>query len=228
MYAVTDIEFTFTGRAAHAAAFPDQGVNALDAGVGFYNAVSAMRQQIKDEARVHGIFTYGGEAPNIIPEKTVMRYYVRALSVSYFDKLKEKVIACARGAAKSAGCSVKIKTRGRVYLPFYPNYPMADAFRQNMGVIGATEEQFSETEEIGSSDIGNLSQTLPALHPEYAIGGREDINHSRNFLKAVMSKKGATAMRVMTKSMAMTVYDLLTDTDLMTKVKADFSRAKKT
>ena len=225
MYAVSDIEFTFTGKASHAAAFPDQGINALDAGVMFYNAVSALRQQMKDEARVHGIFTMGGEAPNIIPEKIVMRYYVRALHVSYFNEIKKRVIECAKGAAKATGCKVRVKSCGHTYLPFYPNYPMAEAFRANMPMAGIKEESFSETEEIGSSDIGNLSQVIPTLHPEYAIGGLDDINHSRNFLSAVMSKKGEKAMTSMTRAMALTVYDLLADRALMKRVKADFAKA---
>lgn len=227
MYAVTEIEFTFLGKASHAAAFPDQGVNALDAGVLFYNALSAMRQQMKDEARVHGIFASGGEAPNIIPEKIVMRYYIRALHVPYFNELKERVIECARGAAKAAGCKVKLKTCGHTYLPFYPNYPMAEAFRANMPVAGIKEGFYNETDEIGSSDIGNLSQEVPTLHPEYAIGGKDDINHSRNFLSAVMSKKGEKAMISMTRAMALTVYDLLTDRVLVKRVKADFKKAMK-
>jgi len=224
MFAITELEFTFTGKAAHAAAFPDQGVNALDAGVLFYNAVAALRQQLRAEARVHGIFTHGGDAPNIIPEKIVMRFYVRALDPGYFRELVDKVIRCARGAAKSAGCAVRFRRRGHSYDPFIPSYPIGGAFRKNMALAGLAEDGFGETEEIGSSDIGNLSMVVPTLHPEYAIGSREDINHSRNFLAAVVSEKGLSAMAAMTRAMAMTAYDLLTDTRLMATVKAAFKR----
>ncbi len=227
MYAISDMEFTFIGKAAHAAAFPDQGINALDAAVLFYNAVSALRQQTRDEARIHGVFTHGGDAPNIIPEKVVMRFFVRALSSAYFRELIEKVKNCARGAAKSAGCKVKIKKMGHEYEPFYPSYPMGEAFRENMKLSGVEEESFGEAEEIGSSDIGNLSRVIPTLHPEFAVGGREDINHSRNFLKAVMSKKGADMMLGMTKAMAMTAYDLMTDPKLMAFVKEEFKSQNK-
>jgi len=226
MFAVTELFFTFTGKAAHAAAFPYKGVNALDAGVLFYNAVSSMRQQLKEEARVHGIFTHGGDAPNIIPEKVEMAFYIRALDREYFQEVIARVRQCAQGAAKSAGCKVSIKQRGMVYDPFYPSYPMGQAFRANMAAINAPEDDFSETEEIGSSDIGNLSQVVPSLHPEYAIGGREDINHSRNFLEAVISKKGHAAALAMTKAMAMTVYDLLTDPQLMAETRRAFKKTK--
>ncbi len=222
MYAITDIEFTFIGKAAHAAAFPHDGINALDAGVLFYNAVSALRQQLKDEARVHGIFTNGGSAPNIIPEQVVMRFYVRSLYVDYFEQVQKKIIDCARGSAKATGCKVKIKHMGHTYLPLYPNRSIGEAFLSNMESIGIKDDGFSATEEIGSSDIGNLSQELPTLHPEYAVGGRDDINHSRNFLSAVTGKKGHKAMAGMTRAMAMTVYDLLTDKALLDRTKKDF------
>jgi len=224
MYAVTSLTFTFTGKASHAAAFPDQGINALDAGVTFYNAVSALRQQMKNEARVHGIFRHGGDAPNIIPDRVVMEFYVRALTREYFAELTQKVIRAARGAARAAGCTVAVRRRGQSYDPFYPNYPMGVAFRRNIESLGLADEGFNETEEIGSSDIGNVSQMIPCLHPEYAVGGREDINHSTNFLKAVSSGAGIGRMLLVTKAVALTAYGLLTDHALMERVKHDFKR----
>lgn len=227
MYAIKEVDFTFLGKAAHAACFPDQGVNALDAAVLFYNAVSAMRQQLKSEARVHGIFTHGGDAPNIIPEKISMAYYIRALDSEYFREVVDKINECAKGAAKASGCKVVIKNSGHYYEPFSPSYPIGEAFKKNMESVGIVDEGFAETDEIGSSDIGNVSQIMPTLHPEYAIGKRDQINHSRDFLEAVSSKKGAEAMIGMTKALAMTVYDLLSDPELMTRVKKDFDNRKK-
>jgi len=224
MYAINELEFTFTGKAAHAAAFPERGVNALDAGVLFYNAVAAMRQQMRSEARVHGIFTHGGDAPNIIPEKVVMNFYVRALDRDYFMELTGKIKNAARGCAKSTGCKVSIKRKGHAYDPFYPNYPMGEIFRKNMELLKIKEDRFGQTEEIGSSDIGNLSQVIPTIHPEYAVGGRDDINHSRRFLEAVTSGKGERAMISMTKTLAMTVHDLLVDDSLIKRVKAGFGK----
>jgi amidohydrolase len=225
MYAISHLAFEFRGKAAHAAAFPDQGVNALDAGVLFYNAVSALRQQLKPEARVHGIFTHGGDAPNIIPERVEMKFYARALDYGYFREVERKVIECAHGSARAAGCKLKIKKGEAEYAPFSPNYPMGRIFRENMKTLGIAEDSFSETEEIGSSDIGNLSQVLPTLHPEFRVGDRGEINHSRDFLTAVVSKSGAAAMIAMTKAMALTVYDLLTTPALMAEVKKEFKAA---
>ena len=225
MYAIAELTFEFRGKAAHAAAFPDQGINALDAGVLFYNSVSSLRQQLKGEARVHGIFTHGGDAPNIIPERVEMKFYVRALDYGYFRELERKVVECAKGSATSTGCKLKIKKREAEYAPFYPNYPMGRVFRENMKALGIVEDSFSETEEIGSSDIGNLSQALPTLHPEFRVGDRGAINHSRDFLTAVVSKFGTGAMIGMTKAMALTVYELLTKPALMAEVKKEFKAA---
>lgn len=227
MYAISNLEFTFLGKAAHAAAFPEQGVNALDAGVLFYNGVSAMRQQLSGTSRIHGIFTHGGDAPNIIPEKVIMDFYIRSLNRAYFETLIKKVTECARGAAKAAGCKVKIRKIGHTYDPFYPSYPIGNAFKANMKTLGIAEDGFGETEEIGSSDIGNLSLVTPTLHPEYAVGKKTDINHSRDFLKAVISPKGIGAMLSMTKALAMTAYDLLTDAKLLSEAKEMFIRQRK-
>jgi len=227
MYAISHLKFTFLGKAAHAAAFPDKGINALDAGVLFYNGVSSMRQQLKDEARIHGVFTNGGDAPNIIPEKVVMDFYVRALNREYFGTLIKKVSECARGAAKATGCKVRIKKIGHTYDPFYPSYPIGKACKANMETLKISDEGFGETEEIGSSDIGNLSLVTPTLHPEYAVGKRTDINHSRDFLKAVISPKGIGAMLTMTKALAMTAYDLMTDKKLLSEAKKLFLLQRK-
>jgi amidohydrolase len=227
MYAIAELTFTFRGKAAHAAAFPDQGINALDAGVLFYNAVSALRQQLRPEARVHGIFTHGGDAPNIIPERVEMKFYVRALDYGYFREVERKVVECAHGSARSAGCALKIKKRENEYAPFYPSYPMGRVFRENMKTLGIAEDSFSETEEIGSSDIGNLSQALPTLHPEFKVGGGHVVNHSRDFLTAVVSKYGTDTMIGMTKAMALTVYDLLAKPALMAEVKKEFKQTRR-
>ncbi|HJM82292.1 MAG TPA: M20 family metallopeptidase [Nitrospinota bacterium] len=225
MYAITELKFTFIGKAAHAAAFPEQGINALDAGVLCYNSISSLRQQIRGNSRVHGIFTYGGDAPNIIPDRIEMHYFVRDLDKKHSEELLKRIKQCAKGAAKATGCKVKIKTCGNSYDPFYPSYPMGEAFADNLAILGIADGGFSETTEIGSSDIGNLSQVVPTLHPEYAVGDKEDINHSRNFLAAVKTQSGHKAMLEMTKAMAMTVYDLLTNHALLKRTKDNFNQS---
>ena len=105
MLALQEIKFTFHGKSAHAAAFPYEGINALDGVIQTFNNINALRQQLRDDARVHGIISKGGTAPNIIPDKASAIFYIRALDIPYFKTVIEKVIKCAEGAALSTGCT---------------------------------------------------------------------------------------------------------------------------
>src|SRR6266581_7180048 len=104
---IVRVGFEFTGKASHAAADPWDGVNALDAAIQTYNSVSMLRQQVRPDARIHGIITHGGAAPNIIPEFAAATFYVRSLNLDYMWQLQQRVIACAEGAARSTGCTLK-------------------------------------------------------------------------------------------------------------------------
>lgn len=208
MLAVVDITFTFIGKSSHAASFPYEGINALDGVILTYNNINALRQQLKEDVRIHGIILEGGKAPNIIPDRASAKFYVRSLNMKYFKDVIEKVKNCARGAAKATGCKLKIDTGKFVYQPFKPNYTMAGIFRDNMKLLGIKEDNIGETEGMGSSDIGNLSQVIPAIHPEFAIGKKNVVNHSPEFARAAVSKFGAENMIKMTKVLAMTAADI--------------------
>lgn len=101
--AVQGVHVTYTGKAAHAAAFPWEGVNALDAAVQCYNSISMLRQQIKPTWRVHGVFTDGGYEPAIIPEKSQLNFYIRTPTVKELEIFKTKVEDCFKGAAEASG-----------------------------------------------------------------------------------------------------------------------------
>src|SRR5690242_16953312 len=105
---IVRVGFEFTGKAAHASADPWEGVNALDAVIQTFNNVSMLRQQIRPEARIHGIVTQGGAAANIIPEFASAIFYVRAPELEYVWALQKRLIACAEGAAQATGCTVKV------------------------------------------------------------------------------------------------------------------------
>lgn len=223
MFAVNDLLISFKGKASHAAAFPEEGINALDAGVLFYNGVSMERQAMKSSMRVHGIFVDGGQAPNIIPERCSLRFYIRALKMSDFHHLKNRITDIAHGVARATKTEVSIESKGYLYEPFRPNYALGEAFKANMARLGLVEDKgFSETDEIGSSDIGNLSGALPSLHPEFAIGPSSSINHSRAFLEDLKSDRALEALTGMTKTLTLTLYDLLTDAELLSQARSEF------
>jgi len=227
MLAIMEIEFHFFGKASHAAAHPERGINALDGVINLFNAVNAMRQQTPDFSRVHGIITHGGDAPNVIPEFASAKFMVRGLTMPDFEFMIEKLRRCAVGAAKATGCRLKIKANPLAYHPFEPNRTMGKIFAENLSMAGLKESGIGETEEIGSSDIGNLSQVLPALHPEFAVSDGEAVNHSREFLKAVLSKKGTGNMLKVATALAATVLNLLGNPGLVKEVKSEFLRLKK-
>lgn len=222
MLAVTDMIFTFIGKSSHAAAFPHKGINALDGVILTYNNINALRQQMKEDVKIHGIIMEGGEAPNIIPGRASAKFYIRSLDKKYFKDVLEKVKNCARGAAKATGCKLRIDTGKFVYNPFKPNYTMAGILRDNMKSAGLKEDLIGETEGIGSSDMGNLSQVIPTLHPEFAIGKRNIVNHSPEFTKAAISNFGMDMMIKMTKAVATTALDIFCSPEKLKEIKREF------
>ncbi len=227
MLAVAELEFRFLGKASHAAAHPEKGVNALDAVIALFNGVNAMRQQMPDSGRVHGIITEGGDAPNIIPEQTAAMFMVRGLTMPEFNAAMKKLVDCARGAAISTGCRLKIKRNPLIYHPFEPNHRLGKIFARYMKFAGLEESPLPETGGMGSSDIGNLSQVVPAIHPEYAVGGPEAVNHSRAFLKSVVSKGGQANMLKATMAMAGTVGELFENPSAVKEIRKEFRSALK-
>lgn len=223
MLAVMELEFQYYGKASHAAAHPEMGVNALDAVITLFNAVNAMRQQTPNFSRVHGVITYGGDAPNIIPEYASAKFFVRGITMGDFRTMLAKVTDCAKAAAKATGCRLKTVKGGHAYQPFEPNRAMGKVYKKHSQKIGLEDSGVPENEEIGSSDIGNLSQVLPCLHPEFQVSDPHVVNHSREFLKAVVSRRGEENMLKASAAVAATVCDLFTAPGLIGEVKGEFA-----
>jgi amidohydrolase len=222
---IVRVGFEFKGKAAHASADPWEGVNALDAAIQTYNNVAMLRQQVRPDARLHGIITHGGAAPNIIPEFAAATFYVRSLSVDYMWDLQKRVIRCAEGAAKAAGCELKVvEHRDTVYEPMKRNAALLDAFRANLKTFGVTESP-ELRDRLGSSDIGNVSRVLPAIQPMVKIAPDGTPIHSRAFEAAAKSPLAREGMLISAKTMAMTVCDLLSDPSLLKRAQAEFKAA---
>ncbi|MCJ7830538.1 MAG: M20 family metallopeptidase, partial [Desulfobacterales bacterium] len=157
----------FFGRTAHASGSPDRGLNALDALIQAYNSINALRQHLRPDGRVHGIITHGGDAPNIIPDYAAGLFYVRAGSRTYRDEIFERVQSCAQGAALATGTRCEITVEQPTIDPFRRNAPLEAAAAANMQALGLSIDP--DDGRRGSSDIGNLSHVLPAIHPTLAI-----------------------------------------------------------
>ena len=218
--------FEFAGKAAHASADPWEGINALDAVIQTFNNVSMLRQQIRPEARIHGIVNEGGAAANIIPEFAAATFYVRAAELDYMWALQKRVIACAEGAARATGCTLKVvEQRDNAYEPMKRNATLLELFRANARTFGVVESPESR-ERMGSSDVGNVSQVIPAIQPMVQIAPEGTPIHSRAFAEAAVKPLARDGMLKAAKIMAMTTCDLLANPTLVKEARREFEAAK--
>ncbi|HEY7518149.1 MAG TPA: M20 family metallopeptidase [Methylomirabilota bacterium] len=218
--------FEFTGKAAHASADPWEGVNALDAVIQTFNNVSMLRQQVRPEARIHGIVNEGGAAANIIPEFAAATFYVRAAEVDYMWALQKRVIACAEGAARATGCTLQVvEQRDNAYEPMKRNNTLLELFRANARAFGVRESPESR-ERMGSSDVGNVSQVIPAIQPMVQIAPEGTPIHSRAFAEAAVAPLARDGMLKAAKIMAMTACDLLANPTLVKEARREFEASK--
>jgi amidohydrolase len=212
----------FRGKASHASADPWEGVNALDACVQTYNAVAMLRQQVRPDCRIHGIITSGGAAANIIPEYASATFYMRAPRIDTMWELYRRVIACAEGAAKAAGCELKVTQHDSVYEPMKSSRVLLDLFKANMTTVGLTEGE-PIPDRKGSSDVGNVSQVLPTIQPMIGIAPVGMAIHTRDFADAAVKPLARQGMVAAAKTMAMTTFDLLAEPARVKAAKKEFA-----
>ena len=220
------LEVEFYGKAAHAAAQPEVGVNALEAMLQSFNAINSLRQHIKDRARIHGIITDGGEAANIIPAHSAGIFIVRAEDNTYLDELRQKVINCFVGAATTSGARLEYRWGDVQYAPMRNNLTLAQLFGQNMEVLGRTVKLTSPRASFGSTDMGNVSQLVPSIHPLVAIAPEGVAVHSPQFASVAASEAGNRGLCDGAKALAMTVVDLLANSKIVIRIKEEFQQGK--
>ena len=225
--AMAELEVRYRGQSAHAAAMPERGVNALDAMVVGYQAVAALRQHIARDERIHGIITDGGQAPNVVPERTAGRFYVRAANEQNLAPLKQRVEACFRAGAEATGADVEIEWGAADYLDLRFNEPLATAFRTNAETLG---REFFPIDKLppsvqGSTDMGNVSHRVPSIHPMLAAAPLHCTIHNPEFAKWAGSEMGEAAALDGAKALAMTALDFFADADLRQRAQAIFEAA---
>ena len=217
------LDVTFKGKAAHAAAFPWEGVNALDAAVLGYTNVSALRQQMKPTWRVHGIVTDGGVKPNIIPEKAVMSYIVRAETVKEMRHFDEKVRKCFTGASQATGCSCEMKQTDPAYEDVQSNELLARMYADHMQALGITDVQWVG-DFPGSTDMGNVSYVVPSIHPIYKVADGIG-NHTREFADIVNGIAAHEKTITVAKALSNTCIDAICGgEELLKKVQDAFNK----
>ncbi|AKG53502.1 p-aminobenzoyl-glutamate to p-aminobenzoate hydrolase [Dehalogenimonas sp. WBC-2] len=213
----------YFGKESHAASDPSEGVNALDAMVIAYSAVSLLRQHIKSSARVHGIITDGGKAANVVPGHSAGNFLVRALDLNYLEELKERVLNCFKAGAQATGARLECKWDAMAYHPLKNNMALAELYRANVSGLGLEIEIEDKSQSFGSTDMGNVSQVTPSLHGFIAIAPREVIGHTREFADAAASESGLKGMLDAATALGMTAADIMTQPDILGRIRAEFA-----
>jgi metal-dependent amidase/aminoacylase/carboxypeptidase family protein len=225
--ALAEVDVRYRGVASHASGMPERGVNALDALVTAYQAIAQLRQHIKPTERVHGIFTEAGEAPNVVPERAAGRFYVRAANAGELDALKKRVEGCFRAGADATGARLELVWGDVDYLDLDTSWPLANRFQANAESLGRA---FFPYDKIppgvqGSTDMGNVSQRVPSIHPMLACAPPNVSIHNAEFAKWAASDLGDRAVVDGAKALAMTALDYLCDAELRAEVSRAFAAA---
>jgi amidohydrolase len=200
-------EFVFHGRAAHAAAYPEQGVNALDGVIALFVAVGMLRQQLAPSVRVHGIVSDGGQLPNIVPERAAARFWIRALDDALLEDTVRRVVHCAEGAAAATGSLLEVREEAGQSPPMLPNPALAEVYRYQLGSLGLEETPHAAAEAIGSSDISHVSRVVPTIHPNFPIGAGLQL-HTREFAAATTRPEAEAGFLEAARALALTIHTL--------------------
>jgi amidohydrolase len=217
----SSLEVEFFGQPAHAAAQPYKGINALEAMILAFTSINSLRQHIRSEARIHGIITDGGEAPNVVPAHSAAVFLIRAQDDEYLAELKDKVLNCFTGASIASGARLEYRWRERAYTSMKNNSNLAGLFKQNLESLGRHVEAFNPDFGFGSTDMGNVSQVVPSIHPTIAIASPEVFIHTQEFASAAASESGHEGFMDAAKAMAMTVVDII-QPGMLDRIKQEF------
>ncbi|MFD2614106.1 M20 family metallopeptidase [Paenibacillus gansuensis] len=223
--AMEAIQFEFHGKTAHAASQPYLGVNALDAAIQTFNGINALRQQLRSDVRIHGIIKKGGEAANVVPDYSLIQFYVRTGSKSTLPDAVEKVKNCARGAAAATGCRLEISNYELGYDNLVTNEALSDLFTGNLVALGVAPEEIKHGLDHGSIDMGNVSQVVPAIHPYIKMPDSPYGGHTAEFCEAAGDERGQHALLMGAKALAWTGLDLLEQPLCLQDVREEFAKA---
>ncbi len=221
--AVHEVEVSYRGEAAHAAAYPHRGRNALDAAVLGYVNVAALRQHIAPGERIHGVITHGGDKPNIVPAVARSQWMVRSPKLGGLDRLKARFLACLQGGADAAGCQMEVEWSDVVYADMLDNRAIGERYRANAEALGRTVRPPSpKGRVVGSTDMGNVSYELPAIHPMIQVAPLGVPIHTPAFAGFAGGPEGDRAVIDGAKALAFTVADLWLDDGLVGSARAEW------
>jgi amidohydrolase len=214
------LKLEFIGKTAHAAASPQEGINALDAMILTFNNINALRQHFEIKDRIAGIITHGGDAANIIPGYTSAEFSVRGETEDRRAEVRQKLINCAEAAAQATGCELQVEAMPG-YTEIVPNRVIGNLFTDNLTRLGREVVAPEPNERMGSTDMGNVSKVVPSIHPYLETVPKEIAGHTVEFREVCMSDKGKSAMLDAAKAMAMTAVDLYVNPHLVIEARTE-------
>ena len=207
-FAVSHSHIAYAGRAAHAAAYPERGINAADAFTVAQVAIGLLRQQLPSSVRVHGLVTRGGEAPNSIPQRTEGRWYVRAETLAELAEIEPRVMRCFEAGALASGTALTVSAESKPYAEFRNDDDLLACYERRATAVG---RRFSTGPDImmarASTDMGNVSQVIPSIHPYIGIDSLPAVNHQPEFAAATITSAAQTAIAQGALALAGTVAD---------------------
>jgi amidohydrolase len=214
--ACTQFEVRYTGKEAHASAFPERGVNAADAITIAQTAIGCLRQHIRQTDRIHGIVTHGGDAPNVVPAHTAAHYIVRARTLGELDEIRGKVVRCFEAGALATGSTLAITEDHPPYAEVKPDVDIAACYRRNVESLGRFLPDLGPLLErmAGSTDMGNVSLAMPSIHPMIGIESLPAVNHQPEFTAHCATPVADRAVMDGALAMVWTAIDLAADGDL--------------
>lgn len=221
--AMDAIQYTFFGKASHAAASPSEGINALEAAILFFNGVNSYRMHCKPDIRIHGFISEGGIAANIITERAQARFEPRALKKKDLQAVVQRMEDIARGAALMTGTTVEISRFGAAFDDMLTNQTLSAAFSKNMRLAGVTDVEPPNNKFV-SSDMGNVSHVAPSIHPWISIGNPNLILHEKSVAADTITDTAHEQMMKGIAAMVLTGYEVITDTELLKAIKEEFKK----
>jgi len=208
--ACAQFEVRYTGKEAHASAFPERGINAADALTVAQTAIGCLRQHIRQSDRIHGIVTHGGDAPNIVPAHTAAHYIVRARTLDELDEIRGKVVRCFEAGALATGSTLALVEDHPPYAEVKPDVDIAACYRRNVETLGRFLPDLGPMLErmAGSTDMGNISLAMPSIHPMIGIESLPAVNHQPEFTAHCATPIADRAVMDGALAMAWTAIDL--------------------
>lgn len=221
---VAPVDVEFFGKSAHAAASPEEGINALDAVISVFNNVNAVRQHLSSDVRIHGIITDGGLAPNVVPDYAKARFYLRARYKPTLEDLYDKFENIVKAAALATGAEYKFGLFQNWVDNTVPT-PLFDQVYEE--VLKSYGQEFTPRDIYkagGSSDVGNISQVVPVIQPQISISDTPITGHTIEFKEAAKSDKGLESIGLGAKVLAQTALELILNPEKLKKIKDQHKR----